>query len=165
MKKVLLVAVLVAAASWYFHFGRKMTDTSVRQFYNDQTELMLKLDGEPLCKLMADEYLVRDVAFSSSGTQRTERRRDEACSEVKQAMILFGKMSDASGGVLHPMIEQKIHSVELSEGNKRATVKGVSTASIGGITIVRSRFTETLIRRNGRILSLGGESKTWTYEG
>ena len=163
MRKWILLAALVAVASWYFHFGRKMTEASVREFYSDQTELMLKLEGEPLCRLMADDYLVRDVEFSSAGTQRSEMRRDEACSEMKQALTLFRKLSDASGGLLHPIIDQKIDSIELSENNKRATVKGVSTAQIGGMLVVRSRFTETLIRRNGRILSLGGESKTWTY--
>ena len=163
MKKIVLAAALVGAAAWYFHFGRAMTDASIRKFYGDQTVLMAELEGEPLCKLMADDYLLKDVAFSSSGTERSEKRRDEACADIKQALTLLNKLSNASGGILHPMFEQKIESIELSDGNKRATVKGVSTGTIGDMTLVRSRFTETLIRRNGKILSLGGESKTWLY--
>jgi hypothetical protein len=34
---------------------------------------------------------------------------------------------------------------------------------MGEQLIVRNRFTEHLIRRNGKVLSLGGESKSWSY--
>jgi hypothetical protein len=36
---------------------------------------------------------------------------------------------------------------------------------LGDMTLARSRGTETLIRRNGRILSTGGEFKSWAYSG
>ncbi|MBU8974602.1 hypothetical protein JI752_000470 [Lysobacter sp. MMG2] len=165
MKKIVLAVALIAAAAWYFHFGRTMNESSVRKFYGDQTLLLAELDGEPLCKLMTDDYLVKDVSFNGSATERSEKRREEACADIKQSLTVLGKLSNASGGILHPMFEQKIDSIELSDGNKRATVKGVSIGKIGDMTMVRSRFTETLIRRNGKILSQGGESKTWVYGG
>lgn len=163
MRKIVLCVVLAALASWYFHFGRKMTETSVKAFYDMQTELLVKLDGEPLCRFMAKEYRSSDVTYSGSSTERTELDREAACKHLKQGLVFFQKMSSATHGLVEPTFDQQVKNVTLSEGSKLATVEGVMTVKVGDILIGRTRFTEKLIRRNGRILSLGGESKTWMY--
>ncbi|MFC3549415.1 hypothetical protein ACFOLC_00115 [Lysobacter cavernae] len=163
MRKVVLCVLLAALASWYFHFGRKMTEDSVKAFYDMQTGLLAKLDGEPLCRFMAKEYHSSDVIYSGAGTERTELDREAACEHLKQGLLFFQKMSSATQGRVEPTFDQQVKNVSLSEGSKLATVEGVMTVKVGDILIGRTRFTERLVRRNGRIVSLGGESKTWMY--
>ena len=165
MRAIVLAVILAALASWYFHFGRQMTQASVGEFYQEQLDLMNRFEAEALCTTMAEEYRAVDVAFSSSGTERTELDKFRACQMNEQALSEFKLMSDRTRGLLAPTFSTHINSITLGDSDKLATVEGTMTVRMGEMLIARTRFTERLIRRAGTIRSLGGESKTWAYAG
>ena len=165
MRKFVLLTVLVVLASWYFHFGRQMTQASVTGFYKEQLELMKRFEAEPLCATLAEDYRATDVSFSSAGTKRTEADKHRACEDMAEALGNFKKLSHVSRGLLAPTFRSQITAITLSDSDKLATVEGSLTVKMGEILIARTRFTEQLICRSGTIRSLGGQSKTWSYAG
>lgn len=165
MRKLVLLTVLVVLASWYFHFGRQLSQASVSGYYNEQLQHMARFESEAVCAAMDEHYRQTDVTFSSSGTRRTELDKHRACEDAAEALDTFRKLSGASRGLLAPSFKSQIKSITLSENDKLATVEGVVTVKMGQMLLGRTRFTEKLICRNGTIRSLGGESKSWMYVG
>lgn len=163
MKKIVLAAVLVALAYWYFEGGRKMTEAQIHAHYDAGMDAVARFDSEYLCSQLAGDYRVTDTTYRASGTETTTLDKEEACKGAAEGLAGFKKLSDISRGLLKVSTSNKIRRVTLSERNKMAVVEGVTTAKIGELLVARTRYTEKLIRRNARILSLGGESKTWIY--
>jgi hypothetical protein len=163
MRKVVLLAILVVLASWYFHFGRQMSQASVSGYYREQLQMMAQFEAEQLCSTMDEQYVLNDVTFSSAGTRRRAFDKHQACEELKEGLDDFRKLSDLSRGLLSPSFRSDIKSITLSDDAKLATVEGTSTVKMGQMLLGRTRFTEKLVRRNGTIRSLGGETKSWVY--
>lgn len=163
MKKVVLAAVLVALAYWYFEGGRKMTEAEVHAYYDAGMDAVARFDSEYLCTRLAGDYRITDITYKASDTETITLDKEDACKGAAEGLADFKKLSDASRGLLKVSTSNKIRRVTLTERNKVAVVEGVTTAKIGELLLARTRYTEKLIRRNARILSLGGESKTWIY--
>ena len=53
MRAIVLAVVLVVISSWYFHFGRQMSQSSVSEFYREQLQLMNRFEAKALCTTMA----------------------------------------------------------------------------------------------------------------
>lgn len=165
MKKFVLLAVLAALAAWYFHFSRLLDEKVVNEHYDQQLRMLTEFDSKGLCAAMAEGYHSVDVAFSESGSQRTELDDTQGCREVEQQVNQIKRLSDATRGLLQPTYSNQVKTVTLSEGGKLATVEGTVTIKMGEYLLGRTRYTEKLIRRAGRVMSLGGESKSWVYAG
>ena len=165
MRTAFLATLLVVLGSWYFHFGRQMSQKSVSAFYAEQTRMMAAMEAEPLCDTLAEDYHAVDVNFSTAGTQRTEQDKHGACKDLAEGFEEFRKLSRISRGLLTPSFGSQIKSIALSESDKLATVEGTMTVKIGQVLIARTRFKEQLVCRNGTIRSLGGQSKSWAYGG
>ena len=165
MRTAFLATLLIVLGSWYFHFGRQMSQKSVAGFYNEQMRMMAAMQAEPLCNTLAEDYRVVDVNFSAAGTQRREADKHAACENLGKSFGNFQQLSHISRGLLAPSFANKIKSITLSEDEKLATVEGTMTVKLGKVLISRTRFTERLVCRNGTIRSLGGESKSWAYGG
>jgi len=164
-KLVLLLAVLAGLAWWYFDASRRMTEAQVREAYSEEAEAILKFDAKELCGRLSDDFHATQTVKLGDGYVDKQQDKNAYCNDITKSMTLMQRMSHASGGLLVPDISTEIKNVELSDDRKLAHVEIVSTARLGDTTLSRVRGTEHLIRRNGRILSMGGEFKTWVYQG
>ncbi len=163
VKKLILLALLAGLAWWYFDASRRMTDAQIRESYAQQTEAIRQFDAESLCKRLSDDF--HGSQLTQMGGQSVEQTFDKKalCDQQNKSIALMKRISDASGGLVALDIELEIKNIELSANRKQATVQTISTARLGDRTLSRDRTTEQLIRRDGRILSTGGESKVWAY--
>lgn len=163
MKKVLLLVLALVAAWWYFDGSRRMSEESIRAHYKEQLAAYDRHDAEALCKTMSDDYQAQSIVFTPDGSKRQTHRRDEACREITRGLDAFRQLSQASAGMLSLRIDMQIGKIDLSPDRKTAVVESVSTMKLGEMLVMRTRSSETLIRRMGRITSRGGESKSWVY--
>jgi hypothetical protein len=162
---VLLLAVLAGLGWWYFDGSRRMTEAQIRDAYSDEIDAILKFDADQLCARLADDF--RATQSVKRGDVYVDLQQDRAshCRDIRKSMTVMQRLSNATGGLLVPDIDTEIKNIELSSDRKQAVVEIVTTARLGDMTVTRVRGTEHLIRRNGHILSQGGEFKTWVYQG
>lgn len=72
----------------------------------------------------------------------------------------FEVLGEKMGGILHLNSNYKINDIEIDANNEVATVDFSSSLDVAGsIMNIRSRSTDTLVRRNGRTLMLRSEGK------
>ena len=155
MKKLLLVALMAGAAWWYFAGGRKLTEAHVHTFYRNLEVATLNRQPEELCALLADDF--KSTGSVSVAGQRSTGTQDKAqtCEGYRKLYASWEKLGDKMGGTLQLDSEYKVNSITLSADGKTATVDFSSTLDVAGsIMNLRSRSTDTLIRRNGKVLML-----------
>ncbi len=160
MKKLLLVALLGAAVWWYFVGGRKLDEAQVNEFYRRVEVASLDRKPDDLCALLADD-------FSSTGTvavggqQRTQTQGKAAtCESYRGLYAAWEKLGEKMGGPLQLDSDYDIHSIKLSADHKTATVDISTSMDVAGsIMNIRSRSTDTLVRRNGKVLLLRSEGR------
>jgi len=160
MKKLLIVAIAVVGAWWFFVGGRTLTEVQARAFYSDMERATLSRKPEELCKLLASD-------FSSGGTmvvgnmkamQVPTQGKEETCEAYRGLYASWETMGDKMGGVLQLDSHYEIHSVKLSADKKSATVDISSSLDVAGSTMnMRAHTTDVLIRRNGKVLLLSSE--------
>lgn len=165
MKKLILLAVLAGLAWWYFDGSRRLTENMVRQNYQVELEAMRNFDAPLLCKRVSDDFQATDTINSGDGPVEKHLDKQSYCHELTQSIEAMRRLSHMSGGRMTLDIDTQIKSITLAANHKSASVELVSTMRLGDMTLARSRGTETLIRRNGHILSIGGEFKSWAYSG
>ncbi|HEX6610948.1 MAG TPA: hypothetical protein VF051_09245 [Hyphomicrobiaceae bacterium] len=163
MKKAILLVVLAALAWWYFDGSRRLSEEAIREHYREQLEATASFDTERLCAAMAEDYRANDVSHGPQGQQKLTMDKAQACDSLSQSLGMFKQLSDASGGKFLLDIAYEIKSITISADKKSASVDGLSTFKLGDRLVARTRGTDRLIRRNGTILSQGGDTKTWMY--
>jgi hypothetical protein len=102
---------------------------------------------------------------TARGSARAPAAKDKAgaCAELTRTLRRMKTLSERTGGLLEPDYDVEIESIELSDDHKSATVKITSAMRIGDMTLARSHAVEHLIRRLGRIRSVGSEETVWAY--
>ncbi|WP_430390293.1 hypothetical protein [Dyella sp. 20L07] len=163
MKKVILLLVLAGLAWWYFDYSRRMTEAQIRESYDAQAEATRQFDAKKLCDRLSDDF--QGDQSTKQGDHYVEEHFDKKslCNGLTRSTAAMQSLSALTGGMVQLDVDLEIKSIELSINRKEATVQTVSTVRLRDMTLARDRTTEHLIRRNGRILSTGGESKVWAY--
>lgn len=162
MKKLLVIAIAAIGAWWYFIGGRTITEVQARNFYSDMERATLSRKPDELCKLLASD-------FSSEGTmvmggvkvaQPVAQNKDETCEGYRALYASWDMLGDRMGGILQLDSHYEIHSVKLSADKKSVTVDISTSLDVAGsIMNIRSRTTDTLIRRNGKVLLLSSDGQ------
>ncbi len=163
MKTIVLLAILGALAWWYFDGSRELTEEHVRAHYAEQNRILTALEKESACTAMADDYRVRTVSHLDERAETMDFNRQQACDAMTAVFDMFGQIKAVSGGALHPTLRHEYKRITLSPDRKSATVEYSNKLLIGDRLVSRSLTSETLIRRTGRTLSLGGHSESWSY--
>ncbi|MDR3054540.1 MAG: hypothetical protein LBU53_03955 [Zoogloeaceae bacterium] len=160
MKKLILVALVVAGAWWYFVGGRNLSEEHVRGFYRGLEVATLERKPENLCSLLADDFESTGT-MAIGGQSRTDtQNKTRTCEAYRGLYESWEKLGEKMGGTLQLDSTYTIHSVAISPDNKTATVDISSSLDVAGsIMNIRSRSTDTLIRRNGKVLLLRSEGK------
>lgn len=166
MRKILLLAILAGASWWYFIGGRTITEAQVVRFYRDLEHATLSRNPEALCALLDDEF--QSVGTLSMGGRRSTVTQDkaQACEAYTEMYKNFALIGDKMGGMLQLDSGYTINSVVIQPDSKSATVDFSSSLDVAGtIMNIRSRSTDTLIRRNGKVLMLRSEGKGRIFSG
>ncbi len=161
MKKLILIAPLVAAAGWwYFVEGRTLNEDDVLAFYKQQEIATLSRHPEELCALMDDDFQEVGVAVVQDQERRDRVNKEQICQSARDLYQIFDDLGDKMGGILQLDYGYSIHKIDISPDKKSATVDASYSMDVAGsIMHMRSRSTDTLIRRNGKMLMLRSEGK------
>ncbi len=162
MKKLaLLVVAVVAAGWWYFVGGRKLSEDHVNRFYQTYEAATLERKPEIMCSHLADDYQSTGT-ITVAGLVRTDsQRKAEACESLRKLYESWEKLGEKMGGLLQLDSSYTIHSIEIAPDGKTATVDVSSSLDVGGSLMkLRSRSTDTLVRRSGKVLLLRSDSKS-----
>lgn len=163
MIKAIVALVLAGFAWWYFDAGRRMTEAEIRAAYETDMEAMRRYDADALCERLSSDFSAEQTTQQGGDTVEEHYGKAEFCELFRHSVDTMKRLSEASHGRFSLDVQQEIKNIELSVDRKHATVQTVSTIRLGDMTLARDRSTEHLIRRNGRILSTGGEILSWAY--
>ncbi len=155
MKKVLLAALLAIAIGWYFVGGRSLTPNEVADFYRKFEAAELERKPESICALLSNDF--KSVGTTTVGgrsePQVQTQDKAEACASYQKLYETWEILGQKMGGVLQLDSHYEIHSVSISRDGKTATVDISASLDVAGsIMNIRSRSTDTLIRKNGAVL-------------
>ncbi|MCB2019004.1 MAG: hypothetical protein KDF54_16085 [Hydrogenophaga sp.] len=155
MQKLFILVIAAAGTWWYFVGGRKIDEAQVHDYYHQMQVATLDRKPDNLCALLAPE-------FQSSGTVRVAgqsridtQNREQVCASYQEMYDTFAKLGEQMGGLLQLNSSVSVNSVVISPDGKTATVDLNSSLDVGGsIMNLRSHSTDTLVRRNGKVLML-----------
>lgn len=155
MKKLLVIVLVAVGAWWFFVGGRKLTEEQVNDFYQDVTRATLSRRPEDLCALLAPEFKTTGTV-SAAGQQKTESMdKAQTCDGYTKLYAAWDQLGEKMGGTLQLEYGSTIHSITIAPDHKSATVDVSTTLDVGGsIMKIRSRSTDVLIRRAGKVLML-----------
>lgn len=95
-----------------------------------------------------------------------EQNKEQACQAYDELYKSFALIGNQMGGMVQLDSSYKINSVAIQPDSKSATVDFTSSLDVAGtIMNFRSRSTDTLIRRNGKVLMLRSEGKGKIFSG
>jgi hypothetical protein len=167
MKKLFLITPLVAAAGWwYFVEARTITEDNVLAFYKQLEVETLSRRPEELCALMDDKFQAVGVAVLQDQESSGRFNKEQACQSYRDLYKTFDELGNKMGGILQLDYGYSIHKIDISLDSKSAVVDvSYSMDVAGSIMNIHSRSTDTLIRRNGKMLMLRSEEKTTVESG
>lgn len=160
MKKILLIVLAAGAAWWYFVGGRRISEDQVNAFYRDLEVATLQRKPDDLCALLAPEFQSSGSVNLAGQRQANaqDQDKDQTCGAYRDLYASWEKLGEKMGGTLQLDSSYTIHSVTLSPDRKSATVDISTSLDVAGTLMnIRSRSTDTLVRRNGRVLLLRSE--------
>jgi hypothetical protein len=157
-KKLVLVALAAGFAWWHFVGGRKLSEEQVGDFYRSVEKASISRSSERLCSMLDDDFQSAGVANVAGRHTSQPQDKIQACASYEQLYETWDKLGKNMGGMLQLHSDYKIHSVELSGDRKTAKVDISTSMMVGGTLMhIHSRSTDTLVRRNGKVLMLRSE--------
>lgn len=161
MRTLILFLILVATAGWWYVVGgRKLDEDLVRDYYAQAQHATLHHDHETLCGMLSDQFTSTSQVVL--GPQRVPSRdtadKAKTCDSWRDLFASWQRLGEKMGGELQLDAGHEIHSIVLAADRKSAVVDISTQLDVAGtITNIRTRSTDQLIRRNGRVLMLRSE--------
>ena len=161
MSKIISIAMLLAAALGLYVIRvqmSKLDEEVVYAHYQKSIDATQMFDAKTLCGMMDRDYRAVDVAKTPRGDERTDMNRKQACTAMRESMAMMKEVVAATR--LKPDFKYVIEAVTLSPDRRQAVVKMRASMRIGKRISVSSAGTETLVRRMGRVLSKGSDTRS-----
>lgn len=166
MKKFLFFVILIGAGSWWYMIGgRQLTAANINAFYEKLEVATLDRKPDDLCDLLSENFESRGTLEAEGQKVVQNQNRDETCAAYTQLYAGFEAMGSRMGGIVQLDSVYQIHSINITPDKKSAMVDlSYSLDVAGSVMHVRARSTDTLIRRNGKVLMLRSEGtgRMWT---
>lgn len=161
MRTLILFLILVATAGWwYFVGGRKLDEDLVRDYYQQSQQATLLHDHVALCGMLSENFTSTSQLAMGPQHARSSDSADKAktCDNWRDLFASWQRLGEKMGGELQLDAGHEIHSIVLAADRKSAVVDVSSQLDVAGtIMNIRTRSTDQLIRRNGRVLLLRSE--------
>jgi hypothetical protein len=140
--------------------------THVYAYYRDYEITMLQRKPEALCDMLALEFEATGVASKAGQTKTETLDNAQTCDAYHEMYAFWDKLGEKMGGMLQLDSDYTIDGISISPDGKTATIEMHSSLDVGGaIMNLRSRSTDTLICRNGKVLMLHSEGMSKSTSG
>jgi hypothetical protein len=159
--KKLILAVLVAGLGWWWFIGgRQVNEEHVHDYYRLVDRATGMRDPKQHCDLLHDDFQSSGVVSTAAGRMTSSVDKKQSCEAYVQLYDTFEKLGAKMGGIVQLDSHYEIHSIEISPDRKTANVDlSYSLDVAGSLMNIRSRSTDTLVRRNGQMLMLRSEGR------
>ena len=166
MRKIVLLAILAGGSWWYFIGSRTITETHVVKFYQDLEHATLGRNPEALCALLAEDFKAMGTVSMGGRRETATQDRAQTCEGYSSLYQSFEMIGQKMGGMVQLDSSYTINSIAIQPDGKSAIVDYKSSLDVAGtIMNIRSRSTDPLIRRNGKVLMLHSEGKAKIFSG
>ena len=165
--KLLIAIVVIAGAAWWFIIGNsKISETQVNEYYQSIEDATLDRKPEDICSLLADDFTDEEAVTISGQQEAISQNKAQTCDAHRNLYETIDKLGEKMDGILQLDSNYKIHSITISNDQKTATVDISSSLDVAGsIMNFRSRSTDTLVLRNGKVLMLRSEGNSFVSAG
>lgn len=156
MQKIIL-GVLLAFLGWWFMFGSRQLDAdNVDTYYFKSQKALAERKPKEMCELLDKNFLIVSTTVTAGKTSAPSTQdRQQTCDGYDKMFDAWTEIGAQMGGLVQLDTDYTIHRVQISEDKKTATVEVTSDLRVAGSLMrFRSRSTDTLIRRNGKVLML-----------
>lgn len=161
MKKISLLVITFGIAGWWFLVGgRTISDAHVRDFYREQEHATLSRQPEALCALLDDRFKSTGTVSLLEHKSRESQDKAQACNALAELYHTWADLGEKMGGILQLDSSYTIHSITISADGRSATADVSTSLDVGGSMMhIRSRTTDTLIRKNGAVKLLRSDGQ------
>lgn len=152
---------IVALAGTVFLLREHVTrldEEIVYAHYQKNINALRRFDARTMCGMLHPDYHAVDTSTTPAGVDRLELDKQKACEGMAQSMTVMRQVVEVTKAA--PDLKYTIESVELSPDRKQATVRLRMSMRIGKRFSAASTGSETLVRRMGRVLVTGSETRT-----
>lgn len=160
MNKLVLLALLGGAGWWYFVGGRTISEEHVHRFYQQLEAATLSRNPQALCALLADDFETTGTLEIGGRRTTSTNNRAQSCEAYTAMYENFAMLGERMGGIVQLDSTYAINHIAIQPDRKSAVVDFSSSLDVAGTLMnIRSRSTDTLIRRNGKMLMLRSEGR------
>lgn len=161
MKKLILIAIIAAGAWWQYAGASKLSEDDVNKFYRDYQAATLERKPDALCAMLADDYQSEGTVVVAGQVMTASTNKTQSCDALRGTYEAWAQLGQKMGGIVQLDSSYTIHSIDISKDRKRATVDISSSLDVAGkLMQIRTRSTDTLIRKNGKVMVLHSESRS-----
>jgi len=161
MKKVSLLIIAIGIAGWWLLVGgRTITDAHVRDFYRAQEHATLSRQPDALCALLDDRFKSKGTVSLLEHQSRESQNKAQTCEALAELYQTWADLGEKMGGILQLDSSYTIHSITISADGRSATAEVSTSLDVGrSMMRIRSRTTDTLIRKNGTVKLLRSDGQ------
>lgn len=161
MKKLIILIGLVGGAGWWLLIGgRHITEAHVNAFYADHEAATLSRQPQVLCGMLDDRFKASGIVISHGAQSSSVQDKAQTCKGLEDLYQAWADLGEKMDGILQLDSDYTIHRITISPDGRTATADVSTSLDVGGsIMNIRSRSTDTLIRRNGIVKLLRSEGR------
>lgn len=155
MKKLLIAVLVAGLAGWYFVGDRKLSEQQVSAFYAELQRATLERKPDAICALLAEEFRSEATITVGTVTRTDENDKSHTCDAYRNLYATWETLGEKMGGLLQLDANHTVHSISISPDGQSATVDISTSLDVAGsLMSMRSRSTDTLVRRKGKVVML-----------
>lgn len=154
---LVLLAIVAGAAWWWTHRG--IDNSQVDAFYREQVDAFVQGDPKRLCVQYADDYRGNEHQVGPRGAQDAVADKPQSCAGIA-ALFDFKARYEAlrgEGVVLATSLNVEPSDVRVARDGRSADVHLKVRMNFGGALETESEGTEHLVKRRGRLFSVGSD--------
>lgn len=157
MSKILLAICVAGGLYWYFVESRTLSQSNIEGFYAQYDQAVINMDAEKLCDMLTVDY--EGVTTFPGGGKANEQRegKTEACDSFDGLKDAQRTLRKVGRGAISS--QREIYGFDLTKNKQEATVDMRYSINMGGLVDVTMLGTDTLVRKNGKVMIKHSEAR------
>lgn len=164
--KILWILIACVAGGWYWFVGsRQISESDVQSYYTQELQWLDEGKSKEMCASLDEKYSSHMIQISASGRVVEDADKIKTCQALEALFESVKKLNDKVGGGVVTNAQDNLDKIEISSDKKTATVSVRSVFKMGTEQVLMMKMTgditETFIKRNGKLLRLSAQGKTF----
>ena len=162
-----VLLIVAALGSWSYFFGsRHISEADVKTQYEKEAVWLDEGKDAEICASFDDRYVGQIASVSSAGRVLETTDKAQSCAALATFFVSLKRLNDKAGGGVVTNSNTSLQKIVISPDKLTATVTLHSQIKVGTaqklMMTMASEGTDTLIKRDGKVLRLRAMGKTST---